>query len=79
MDAIKFVPGTLDGSVKKGFLIEFPDFSLTLLITDKGVFAEMLKEGERRTFEGRMEKEDVSKAVTEVMERINEVMRIYRK
>ncbi len=77
--AIKFVPSTIEGGPKRSFLLEFPDFSLSLIETEKGLFAEIVRENERQTFTSKIEDVSVRKEVQAVLSRLNEIVQVYQK
>ena len=78
MESIEFVPGVVEGSVKSGVLFRFPDFSMSLIFTDRGVFAEILEEKGRRVFRGKVKDENIEEAAQEIMKKLGEVVRIYQ-
>ncbi len=79
MKAVKFTPASVDGGVKDSVLLEFPDFKLSLIFTEKGLFAEVLSDGSRRTFKAEVVEEEIESAVRKVMERLKDIVEVYQK
>ena len=77
MEALEFKPSPVEGSPRKSVLLKFPDFSLSIIRTDSGIFAEILGE-ERKTFRAEKVDVDVSGSVDRIMEKFFQIVEIHQ-
>jgi len=76
---IKFIPGAMEGSLKRAVLMKFPDFSLSIIETERGLFAEIVEKKERRTFKAEIGEENLEGVVEKVMDKLGSIVEIYQK